>query len=82
MKKYYEPGVLLVLKDPRSYQNSWFTHVIILEKTIVPPAEHVYYLFTSDGELEWRTTEWVHLYYKGVEDGDTDVYPEMDQEAI
>ena len=75
----YKPGDLLLKIRQDDY---WFDHVIILEvENLEEYQENVYQLFTSDGQIERRTVEWVQLNYRR-EDEIAKDYTEMDQETV
>ena len=73
----YEVGDLLLKVRQDDY---WFDHVIILsvEYSI---DEYVYELFTSEGNVERRTVEWVQLNYRK-EDEITKDCTKVDQETV
>ena len=73
----YQVGDLLLKIRQDDY---WFDHVIILgmEYSL---SEYVYELFTSEGNVERRTVEWVQLNYRKEDEITTD-YTEMDQETV
>ena len=73
----YVKGDLLVKKRKDDY---WFDHVIILGMDY-SLSEYVYELFTSEGNIERRTVEWVQLNYRK-EDETTKMDTEMDQKTI
>lgn len=73
----YEVGDLLLKVRQDDY---WFDHVIILGISY-SLKEYVYELFTSDGQIERRTVEWVQLNYRK-EDEITKDCTEMDQETV
>lgn len=60
MKKFYKPGDLLVKQTQDDY---FFDHLVILGvDTCID--EYVYELFTSEGDVQRRTVDWVHSYYE------------------
>ena len=73
----YQVGDLLLKVRQDDY---WFDHIIILnidyERT-----EYVYELFTSEGNIERRTVEWVQLNYRK-EDETTKMDTKVDQKTI
>ena len=73
----YQVGDLLLKIRQDDY---WFDHVIILSIDYTL-SEYVYELFTSEGNIERRTVEWVQLNY-GKENESTEVCTEMDQETV
>ena len=73
----YQVGDLLLKIRQDDY---WFDHVIILN-TEYSLDEYVYELFTSEGNVERRTVEWVQLNYRK-ENEITSDYTEMDQETV
>lgn len=75
----YQVGDLLLKIRQDDY---WFDHVIILNiESETNYQEYVYQLFTSEGNIERRTVEWVQLNYRK-ENEATEVYTEMDQETV
>ena len=73
----YQVGDLLLKIRQDDY---WFDHVIILSIDYAL-SEYVYELFTSEGNIERRTVEWVQFNYKK-EDETTKMDTEMDQETV
>ncbi len=73
----YQVGDLLLKVRQDDY---WFDHVIILSVEF-SLREYVYELFTSEGNVERRTVEWVQLNYRK-EDETTKMDTEMDQETV
>ena len=73
----YQVGDLLLKVRQDDY---WFDHVIILSIDYTL-SEYVYELFTSEGNVERRTVEWVQLNYRKEDETTTD-YTEMDQETV
>jgi hypothetical protein len=69
----YQVGDLLLKVRQDDY---WFDHVIILSIDYTL-SEYVYELFTSEGNVERRTVEWVQLNYRKEDETTTD-YTEMD----
>ena len=79
IKPIYQVGDLLLKVRQDDY---WFDHIIILgiEYALT---EYVYELFTSEGNIERRTVEWVQLNYRSSDDVvDTEKNTEMDQSTI
>lgn len=75
----YQVGDLLLKIRQDDY---WFDHVIVLNvETETRHNEYVYELFTSEGNVERRTVEWVQLNYRKEDETTTD-YTEMDQETV
>ena len=75
----YQVGDLLLKIRQDHY---WFDHVIVLNvETETRHNEYVYELFTSEGNVERRTVEWVQLNYRKEDETTTD-YTEMDQETV
>ena len=77
IKPIYQVGDLLLKLRQDDY---WFDHVIILGISY-SLKEYVYELFTSDGQIERRTVEWVQLNYRR-EDEVAKNCTEMDQETV
>ena len=78
-KPTYQVGDLLLKIRQDDY---WFDHVIVLNvETEIRHNEYVYELFTSEGNIERRTVEWVQLNYRKEDETTTD-YTEMDQETV
>lgn len=77
VRPIYQTGDLLLKVRQDDY---WFDHVIILSIDYAL-SEYVYELFTSDGQIERRTAEWVQLNYRK-ENEVTKDYTEMDQETV
>ena len=73
MEPKYQIGDLLLKVRQDDY---WFDHVIIINVEY-SLNEYVYELFTSEGDIERRTVEWVHLNYRK-EDENTKNHTEMD----
>ena len=73
----YQVGDLLLKIRQDDY---WFDHIIILSIDHAL-SEYVYELFTSEGNIERRTVEWVQLNYRKEDEITTD-YTEMDQETV
>ena len=73
----YQVGDLLLKIRQDDY---WFDHIIILSIDYAL-SEYVYELFTSEGNIERRTVEWVQLNYRKEDETTTD-YTEMDQETV
>ena len=73
----YEVGDLLLKVRQDDY---WFDHVIILSVEY-SLNEYVYELFTSEGNVERRTVEWVQLNYRK-EDEITKDCTKVDQETV
>lgn len=69
----YQVGDLLLKVRQDDY---WFDHVIILSVEYSLD-EYIYELFTSEGNVERRTVEWVQLNYRKENETTTD-YTEMD----
>ena len=76
-KPIYQVGDLLLKIRQDDY---WFDHLIILSVGLSLD-EYVYELFTSEGNIERRTVEWVQLNYRK-EDEIAKDYSEMDQETV
>lgn len=74
IKPMYEVGDLLLKIREDDY---WFDHLIILNIEL-SLNEYVYQLFTSEGEVERRTVEWVQLNYKKSEDKKVDLSSETE----
>lgn len=75
----YQVGDLLLKVRQDDY---WFDHVIVLNvETETRHNEYVYELFTSEGNVERRTVEWVQLNYRKEDETTTD-YTEMDKETV
>lgn len=75
----YKTGDLLVKQRQDDY---WFDHLVILgvDSCI---NEYVYELFTSDGDVQRRTVEWVQLNYRRSDDVvDSEKNTEMDQSTV
>lgn len=77
----YQVGDLLLKIRQDDY---WFDHVIVLNvETEINHNEYVYELFTSEGNIERRTVEWVQLNYRKNDDVvSTEKDSEMDQSTI
>lgn len=73
----YQIGDLLLKVRQDDY---WFDHVIILNVEYSLD-EYVYELFTSEGNVERRTVEWVQLNYRK-EDEITKDCTKVDQETV
>ena len=73
----YQVGDLLLKVRQDDY---WFDHIIVLNIEF-SLGEYVYELFTSEGNIERRTLEWVQLNYRREDETTTD-YTEMDQETV
>jgi hypothetical protein len=76
-KPTYQVGDLLLKIRQDDY---WFDHVIILSIDYAL-SEYVYELFTSEGNIERRTVEWVQLNYRKENETATHC-TEMDQETV
>ena len=75
----YQVGDLLLKIRQDDY---WFDHIIILG-VHYSLSEYVYELFTSEGNIERRTVEWVQLNYRKNDDVvSTEKDSEMDQSTI
>lgn len=77
-KPTYQVGDLLLKIRKDEY---WYDHLIVLNVDFYID-EYVYQLFTSEGEIERRTAEWVQRNYKRSEDETAEDYTEVDQEAV
>ena len=73
----YQVGDLLLKVRQDDY---WFDHIIVLNIEF-SLGEYVYELFTSEGDIERRTVEWVQLNYRREDETTTD-YAEMDQKTV
>jgi hypothetical protein len=74
----YQVGDLLLKIRQDDY---WFDHVIILN-TEYSLDEYVYELFTSEGNVERRTVEWVQLNYRKEDDFATKDNPKVDTQPV
>ena len=74
----YQVGDLLLKIRQDDY---WFDHVIILN-TEYSLDEYVYELFTSEGNVERRTVEWVQLNYRKEDGFATKDNPKVDTQPV
>ena len=74
----FQVGDLLLKIQQNDY---WFDHVIIVG-TELSLDEHVYQIYTSCGELERRTAEWIHLNYRRSDEGNSQNHTEVDSKTI
>lgn len=74
----FQVGDLLLKIQQNDY---WFDHLIIVG-TEFALDEYVYQIYTSCGELERRTAEWIHLNYRRSDEGNPQDHTEVDSKTI
>lgn len=74
----YQVGDLLLKIRQDDY---WFDHVIVLNVDF-NLGDYVYELFTSEGNIERRTVEWVQLNYRKEDDFITKDNSKVDTQPV
>lgn len=74
----YQVGDLLLKIRQDDY---WFDHVIVLNVDF-NLGDYVYELFTSEGNIERRTVEWVQLNYRKEDDFVTKDNSKVDTQPV